>query len=603
MPSPRHRATDFETAIDLVGVFLNQAKRFQRAPLLWRKRDGAWRSQSWGEVRTQAVAMANALIALGVRPGDRVALISENRPEWFIADLAILMAGGVVTPCYVTNTVADHLHVLDDSGATVMIVSTPQLAARALEAAGMARITPVAVAIEDPQLHQHTGIDVHAWGDLIERHRAQPWPATLAAIEPDDVAVIIYTSGTGGVPKGVMLSHANILHNCAGAYAVLRTLGLGREVFLSFLPLSHSYEHTAGLHFPLSIGAEIWFAENVDRLASNMTEARPTIMTAVPRLYESMRTRVVRGLESQSPAKRKLFQRALDLGLKRYHDPKSLTLLERLQDYVVDRLVRSKVRKRFGGRLKAMVSGGGPLNVDVGLFFHALGVPILQGYGQTESSPVISVNRPGKVRMHTVGPPLKDVQVRLAEDGEILVKGGLVMQGYWNNPKATADVIDADGWLHTGDVGLIDAEGCIQITDRKKDIIVNSGGDNISPQRVEGLLCLEQEIAQAMIYGDRRPHLVALLVPDSEWLGRWAAKAGKDADLPALADDPDLRSAIGAAVTRVNAKLGQIEKVRRFMIAPEPFTVDNDQMTPTLKVRRHILKAEYGDRLERLYRS
>ena len=243
------------------------------------------------------------------------------------------------------------------------------------------------------------------------------------------------------------------------------------------------------------------------------------------------------------------------------------------------------------------------MNVDVGLFFHALGVPILQGYGQTESAPVISVNLPGKVRMHTVGPPLEGVAVRLAEDGEILVKGGNVMQGYWNNPKATADVLDQDGWLHTGDVGVMDAEGYIQITDRKKDIIVNSGGDNISPQRVEGLLCLEQEIAQAMVYGDRRPHLVGLLVPDDEWLGRWAEKTGQRADLAVAAEESDLRAAIGAAVARVNAKLGQIEKVRRFMIAPEPFTVDNDQMTPTMKVRRHILKSVYGERLERLYRG
>jgi len=603
VPSPRHRATDFDTAADLVGVFLNQARRFQRSPLLWRKVTGTWQSLSWGEVRTQAIALANALITLGVRPGDRVALISENRPEWVIADLGILMAGGVVTPCYVTNTVADHLHVLDDSGATVMIVSTPQLAKRALEAASMARVPPVAIAIEDPQLQQHTGVDVHAWSDLIDRHVRRPWPVTLAGIEPDDLAAIIYTSGTGGVPKGVMLSHRNILSNCWGAYEVLRRLGLGREIFLSFLPLSHSYEHTAGLHFPLSIGAELWFAEGIDKLASNMAEARPTIMTAVPRLYETMRGRVLRSLESQSATRRKLFQRALALGLKRYRDPKSLGLIERMEDYCVDRLVRAKVRKRFGGRLKAMVSGGGPLNVDVGLFFHALGVPILQGYGQTESSPVVSVNLPGKVRMHTVGPPIEGVTVRLAEDGEILVKGPNVMRGYWNNPKATAEVLDAQGWLHTGDIGVMDAHGFIQITDRKKDIIVNSGGDNISPQRVEGLLCLEQQIAQAMIYGDRRPHLVGLLVPDSDWLTAWADAAGKPADLAVLADDPAFRKAIGAAVDRVNAKLAQVEKVRRFMIAPEPFTTENDQMTPTLKVRRHILKSVYGERLERLYRG
>jgi long-chain acyl-CoA synthetase len=250
-----------------------------------------------------------------------------------------------------------------------------------------------------------------------------------------------------------------------------------------------------------------------------------------------------------------------------------------------------------------MVSGGGPLNVEVGLFFHALGVPILQGYGQTESAPVISCNVPGRVRMHTVGPPLRDTAVRIAQDGEILVKGELVMKGYWNNEAATRETIDADGWLHTGDVGVIDEGGCIQITDRKKDIIVNSGGDNISPQRVEGLLCLEPEIGQAMVYGDRRPHLVGLLVPDDDWLRSWSAKAGKQGGLGELAEDSDLRKAMSEAVGRVNAKLGQIEKVRKFMVAPEPFTVDNDQMTPTMKVRRHILKAVYGQRLEALYRG
>jgi len=603
VPPSRQRAVDFDTATDLVGVFLNQAKRFHRAPLLWRKVDGEWRSLCWGEVRNQAVALANALITLGVRPGDRVALVSENRPEWVIADLAILMAGGVVTPCYVTNTVADHLHVLDDAEPMAMIVSTQQLATRALEAAGMARVTPVAIAIEPLNRQQNTGIDLYAWDELIARHRVQPWPATLAAIKPDDLAAIIYTSGTGGVPKGVMLSHANIVHNCMGAFTVLTGLGLARETFLSFLPLSHSYEHTTGMHFPISIGAEVYFAESLERLAGNMAEVRPTIMTAVPRLYETMRTRVLRGLEHQSPAKRRLFQRTVDLGLKRYHAPRSLSLLERLQDRLLDRLVRAKVRRGFGGRLKAMVSGGGPLNVDVGLFFHALGVPILQGYGQTESAPVISVNLPGEVRMHTVGPPLVGVAVRLADDGEILVKGGNVMPGYWNNPQATAEVIDAKGWLHTGDVGVMDADGYIQITDRKKDIIVNSGGDNISPQRVEGLLCLETEIAQAMVYGDRRPHLVGLLVPDADWLSGWAASAGGRADLSVLANDPALRKALGAAVDRVNAKLGPIEKVRRFLIASEPFTVDNDQMTPTLKVRRHVLKAVYGERLEGLYRT
>ncbi|KAA5603507.1 long-chain fatty acid--CoA ligase [Roseospira marina] len=597
----KSRATDPAHDSDLIGVFLSQAERFARQPLLWRKVDKTYRPISWSEVERQAVALANALRDHGIESGDRVALVSENRPEWFVADLAILMAGAVVVPCYVTNTVADHLHVLDDSGAKAMVVSTPKLAPRAMEAASQARVTPFAIAIENTPRQQHTGIDVLSWSDLMVRYSNRPRPPTIAAIEPDDLAAIIYTSGTGGAPKGVMLSHANIRHNCRGAYEVLKTIGLGREVFLSFLPLSHSYEHTAGLHFPIAIGAQVYFAESLDRLSANMQEARPTIMTAVPRLYETMRNRVIRGLDTQSARKRTLFQSTLDMGLKKYHHPERMTLRDHVVDFVLDRLVRNKVRKRFGGRLKAMVSGGGPLNVEVGLFFHALGVPILQGYGQTESSPVISCNPPGKVRIHTVGPPVKNVMVRFGEDGEILVKGGNVMLGYWGNEKATHEAIDSDGWLHTGDVGMIDAYGYIQITDRKKDIIVNSGGDNISPQRVEGLLCLEAEIAQAMVYGDRRPHLVGLIVPDEEWLTRWKARANKDGTLAELAEDPDLRKALSDAIGRVNNKLGQVEKVRRFMIAPEPFTVDNDQMTPTLKVRRHILKSVYGHRLEKMY--
>jgi long-chain acyl-CoA synthetase len=602
MSADHHRAVDYGASRTLVDVFLTQAARFADDPLLWSKRDGVYRSVSWAAVRDAATAFAHALVAHGIRPGDRVALVAENRPEWFIADLGILMAGAVVTPCYVTNTVADHLHVLDDSGARAFVVSTPKLAPRALEAAAQARETPLVIAIEDPHLHQHTGVDVLSWSDLLSRHDGRSVPDPVRALEPDDLAAIIYTSGTGGAPKGVMLSHRNILSNCSGAFGLLEGLHLERERFLSFLPLSHSYEHTTGLHFPISIGAEVWFAEGIDKLSTNMVEAEPTIMTAVPRLYETMRARILRGLESQPESKRKLFHRTVELGLKRYHDPKSLSLSERVTNAALTRLVRRKVAQRFGGRLKAMVSGGGPLNVEVGLFFHALGVPVLQGYGQTESSPVISCNPPGRVRMHTVGPPMRDVSVRIAPDGEILVKGDLVMKGYWNNDEATRETIDEAGWLHTGDVGEIDEHGYIRITDRKKDIIVNSGGDNIAPQKVEGLLCLEPEIAQAMVYGDKRPHLVALLVPDDEWFRRWAAETGKgEADAAALAGDPDLRKALSGALDRVNAKLGAIEKVRRFAIAPEPFTVDNDQMTPTMKVRRHVLKQVYGPTLEGLY--
>jgi long-chain acyl-CoA synthetase len=331
-----------------------------------------------------------------------------------------------------------------------------------------------------------------------------------------------------------------------------------------------------------------------------MAQAKPTIMTAVPRLYEMLHARITRGLKSKGGLSQKLFDKALDLGTRRYHDPGALGLGERAMNTVLDALVRSKVRGRFGGRLKALVSGGAPLNPDIGIFFTALGLRILQGYGQTEAAPVISVNRPVKAKMHTVGPPMLDVSVRIAEDGEILVQGDLVMQGYWRNEDATREVI-RDGWLHTGDVGLMDEDGYIVITDRKKDIIVNSGGDNLSPQRVEGILSLEPEIAQAMVHGDRRPHLVGLLVPDGEWMEKWAADHARPADLAVLANDDDFQKDLGAAVSRVNEGLSNIERVRRFLVAPDPFTIENGQMTPTMKVRRHVLREIYGEALEALY--
>ncbi len=397
-----------------------------------------------------------------------------------------------------------------------------------------------------------------------------------------------------------MLSHGAILCNCKGAHRLLLELGLAEEVFLSFLPLSHAYEHTAGLMFPLSIGAQIYYAEGVDKLAGNMAEVRPTIMTAVPRLYETMHGRITRGVAQQGGLKARLFDKAVELGARRVGGAPALSLGEKIVDAALDRLVRAKVRARFGGRLKALVSGGAPLNYDIGVFFSALGLKLLQGYGQTESAPIVSCNPPSRVRIETVGPPLVDVEVKTADDGEILVRGELVMSGYWGDDEATAETV-RDGWLHTGDIGEIDPDGYIRITDRKKDIIVNSGGDNVSPQRVEGFLTLQPEIAQAMVYGDRKPHLVALLVPEAEFAHDWARQAGKPAELDALMEDADFKVALGEAVERVNADLPVIERVRRFTLRADPFTIENEQLTPSLKIRRHKITDAHRDELESLY--
>ena len=593
---------DFEACRSLTGAFLEQAAQRPDAPFLWHKRDGRYRPQTWREVARQVSELSRGLRSLGLQPGDRVVLVAENRPEWLVADLAIMAAGAITVPAYTTALTSDHRHVLTDSGAVGAIVSTQALADRLLPAVIDAPACKWVVAMEDLRRPQAGAAPVHRWSDMLEAGRALPddLESFVGRAERSDTACIIYTSGTGGVPRGVMLSHGAILCNCMGAYKLLVQLGLGREVFLSFLPLSHAYEHTAGQFFPITIGAEIYYAEGVDHLLRNLGEARPTIMTAVPRLYETMHLRIRRGIDKQGGRTARLFEKTVVLGQKRYLNPASLTFWERLQNLALDLLVRRKIRRRFGGRIKAIVSGGAALNYDIGLFFTALGLPLLQGYGQTETAPVVSVNPPWKVKLETVGPPLEGVEVKIAEDGEILVRGELVMTGYWNDEEATRGALQ-NGWLHTGDIGELDADGYLKITDRKKDIIVFSGGDNVSPARVEGFLTLQREIQQAMVYGDKRPHLVALLVPDEDFVSQWCRESGRACAPEELREDPDFRAALAQVVDRVNANLSSLEKVRRFAVLGEPFTVENGMMTPTMKIRRHKIKAAYGQELEGLY--
>ena len=593
---------DYSRWQSLPAMFFEKAEARAARSFLWIKRDGAYRPTTWSAAAQAVKDLSRGLRALGLEPGERVVLLSENRPEWLIADVAIMAAGGVTVPAYVTNTVADNNHVLTNSGACGAIVSTRALARQLLPAALEAPDCKWVISIEELDPGQSGPTAFHTWAAILERGAAAPDDVAevVARATRRDTACFIYTSGTGGVPKGVILSHGAILCNCMGAYHLIEPLGLGDDVFLSFLPLSHSYEHTAGQFFPISIGAEIYYADGADQLLTNLGEARPTIMTAVPRLYESMYQRILRGVAKQGGLKARLFHLALELGRKRYADPASLNPWERLLDRLTDRLVRDKMRVRFGGRLKAMISGGAALNPDIGIFFDALGLCVLQGYGQTEAAPVISANPPGRIKMHTVGPPLRGVEVKIAEDGEILVRGELLMDGYWRNEAATAEALK-DGWLHSGDIGELDEDGFLRITDRKKDIIVLSGGDNVSPARVEGFLSMEAEIYQAMVHGDRRPHLVAILVPDQEFLTAFARQHGKGPELAALADDPDLRAALSKTVERVNQALSPHERVRRFALARAAFTVENQMMTPTLKIRRHTIQAAYGEEIEGLY--
>ncbi len=571
---------------NLIQMFLTRAAEKGDAPFLWAKRDGEWRSTSWTEARQQVIALATSLRAIGLEPGDRVCLVSENRPEWLMSDLAIMAAGCVTVPTYTTNTTRDHAHILGNSGAKAVIVSNDRLAKALVPAVLTSADCRHVIGMEPIRAGQSPEwIKCHSWSKLAsEEGDTQAVEKRSAETTRDDLACIIYTSGTGGAPRGVMQHHGSLLHNIAGATDIISSdFGWGDEIFLSFLPASHALEHTGGQLFPIGLGAQIYYAESLEKLASNIEETRPTIMIVVPRLFEMLRARILKTLEGSGGLSRFLFRRALGIGQSKYDGkfrPWNLPM-----DGLLEVTVRKKLRKKVGGRVKAWVSGGAPLNPDIGIFFQSLGITFLQGYGQTEAGPVISCNRPSVgIRLETVGPPVKNTEVKIAEDGEIMVRGELVMHGYWRNPEETERVLK-DGWLATGDIGHFDDKGRIVITDRKKDIIVNDKGDNVAPQRIEGMLTLQPEIAQAMVYGDRKPHLVGLLVPD-----------------PEIANSPDMQQRLSDAVDRVNADLSVIEKVRRFIVADAPFTVENEQLTPSMKIRRHVINAAYGDKLEALYR-
>ena len=581
-------ARQLEHFDNLVSMFLARAEEKGDAPFLWAKRDKEWRPTSWKEAARQVAALAASLKRMGLQRGDRVCLVSENRPEWLIADLGIMAAGCVTVPTYTTNTVRDHLHILENSGARAVIVSNQKLATNVAPAVLTSSECHHFIAIDEMRRTQvPENIHVHCWPDLIKGEPdIDALKRELLDVGRNDLACLIYTSGTGGAPRGVRQHHGALLHNLEGATDIISTdFGWDDEVFLSFLPASHAYEHTGGQHFPVALGAQIYYAESLEKLAANIEEVQPTIMVVVPRLFEMLRARIMKSIEAQGGLSKYLMDRALQIGAAKTagkFKPWNLPM-----DGILSLTLRKKVRAKIGKRQKAWVSGGAPLNPEVGLFFESLGITFLQGYGQTETGPVLACNRPSAgIRLDTVGPPIKNTEVRIAEDGEILVRGELVMHGYWRNEEETARVLSKDGWLATGDVGHIDEKGRIKITDRKKDILVNDKGDNVSPQRIEGMLTLQPEILQAMVYGDRRPHIVALLVPD-----------------PEFAQMPDLHQRLQAAVDRVNADLSVVERVRRFILADEPFTIENEQLTPSLKIRRHVIGKVYGERLDGLYRK
>ena len=531
-------------------------------------------SYSWEVTNTRVRVLSSYLINI-ISKGDRCVLLSENRPEWLISDIAIMNAGGVTVPLFTTYSENDYKYIINDCAPKVCIVSNIEQFNKIKN-----YINNETILISIDKFDQN----VISFDEIFKKvsfdyskEIDQMKNLYNKNIKRNDLACIIYTSGTTGNPKGVMLSHGGILSNCEGAREILETLVKDDPpVFLTWLPLSHSYEHTVQ-YVQISLGAKVYYAESLEKLLLNMSVAKPTIMTAVPRFYQNLYNKISLNFSKQKGLKKKLIESTILLGTKKLNK-RTLNFREKIINFFCELLVRKKIKNQFGGKLKAFVSGGGALDQKIGEFMNSIGLPTLQGYGLTETSPVVSCNIPGRIKIETVGPPFKTNEVKIADDGEILVKGENVMLGYWNMEMETDNIIK-DGWLHTGDIGEITEDGNLKITDRKKEIIVNLGGDNISPSKIENLLCLNEKIKQSFVYGDKKTYLVALIVTESN----------------------ENKKEIEFYIENQNKNLSLVEKVKKFKLIKEEFTIENGMLTPTLKLKRKKILEKYKEDLEKLY--
>ncbi len=574
----------------LCEMFFNRAKQQPNTTFIWTKQEYEWISHSWGDISSQVRTIASALSQRGITPGARVAILSENRIEWIIADLAIMSIGAISVPLLTTYTQADITYLLSHSGARAIICSNSELTAFAETAAQDSPDCYLMVFIEQSKLLHHSlNLAMVSWEDLIEEGKTAITKSAFTSpkILTDDVCCIIYSSDGDEKPKGAMLTHRSIMAVLAGAEGLLLGLTSGKETFLSMLPLSHAYEHSVGLLFPIHIRAEIYLLQGPEALNSAILETRPTIMTAVPRLYEILQDRIQASYRHKGIIIRKMLDRAIYLGRKKLQKM-PLTLFERIENTYLNLTVRQHINQRLGGRLKAFVSGGASLDPDIGYFFLALNIRILQGYGQTEASPVISANPPKNIKIETVGKSLVGVEVMLTKLGEICVRGDLVMKGYWNDTIATKKKL-RDGWLMTGDIGVIHPDGYISLTGRKKDIIINSGGDNISPIKIETVLEAHSDIDQAMAFGNQQAFITAVITPNQSL----ARKLQHDQN--------ELSEIISEAIKTANARLSSIEKVRNFVLSDEPFSTKNECLTASGLMRRQQISQLYEERLEQLY--
>ncbi len=557
---------DISKLNSLVELYFKKTEEVEgkRPFLKWLKPDK--RTYNWEDV-TERIYKLTAKIKSLIKQGDRCLILSENRPYWLMTDIAIMNAGGISVPIFTTYSANDYEYILNDCKPSLIFVSNQDQYNKIKKFVNrdVKKIISFEKIDTDSLLIKEI-LDEEINEKIVNKDLKRSLPAC-----------IIYTSGTSGNPKGVVLSHGGILSNCEGAVELLEILTKKKDpIFLTWLPLSHSYEHTVQF-IQIIVGAKVFYAESLEKLISNMGVAKPTIMTAVPRFYQNLFTKINMNFEKQSGLKRKLINQTLNLG-KKILKKEELTFSEKITNFLCEKLVRKKIRNQFGGNLQAFVSGGGALDQNIGEFLNAVGLLTLQGYGLTEASPVVSCNLPGLVKVESVGPPFRTNKVRIAEDGEILIKGENVMLGYWNLKEETEKVIK-DEWLHTGDIGELDNNNYLKITDRKKDIIVNLGGDNISPSKVENILCLNEKIKQSFVYGDKKNYLVALIVSEKEIN----------------------KEKIKFIIEKINKSLTLIEKIKKFILIHEEFTIENGMLTPTLKLKRKEIIKNYKQQLENLY--
>jgi len=569
---------------NLIELFVNQANKQNKKDIFleWLNPSNK-KTYTWEQTENNILKLSK-VIKENIKEGDRCLLVSENRPEWFVSDLAIMVAGGITVPAYTTYIEDDYKYLIEDCEPSLVIVSNNEMLKKLNNIINEKDFIERIITLDQidkviNNLNLNNKEKYLDYNSITKNNLLAEDKIENNKLKRNSPACIIYTSGTGGNPKGVILSHGGILNNLVGACEITQPLFTSRPVFLTWLPLSHSYEHCVQF-LQIAVGAKVFYAEKIEKLLDNISQAKPTVMTAVPRFYQNLYNKINMNLKKQTGFKAKLIEATLRLGRKKLLNEK-MTFSEKILNFIVDKLVRKKIKKQFGGNLKAFVSGGGALDKEIGEFLNAIGLPTLQGYGLTETSPVVSCNPIHKIKVETVGPPFKGNEVKIAKDGEILVKGENVMLGYWNKKEETEKVI-INGWLHTGDIGEIDTnDGYLKITDRKKDIIVSAGGDNISPAKIENMITNEPEIDQCMVYGDKKNYLVALIVPNKDFLNE--------------------KEKINKVIEKINTKLTLLEKIKKIQLIDENFSIENGLMTPTMKVKRKKVTEKYKNQLENLY--